>query len=276
MLGYSHSYCNFKVRENRGKVSVIAHNLFCFDFFFLLKEIRAGSRRTRDISIGGRNPTDINFAHIGNQVTFIDTIKYLQQSLGVLASTMTDEERAAVKGECKKFILNDEVLSKKFNLCSEEDQEWVLKYLSAGKGVIPHEMITSFDSLDVSPEERSFFLPHQFYSSLKETIITKEDYDLVKKFYQTVKLKNLGELNKLYNFQDIITLCEIFENRSSQLQKLFKYNPRKCNSASSFSGCVHRDKIKCLIALPTEAEHVRVFEKTLIGGLELCKHSASF
>ena len=76
-----------------------------------------------------------------------------------------------------------------------------------------------------------------------------------------MKLDNLGVLNKLYNFQDIIILCEISENRTQQLQKLFKYNLKKCNSVSSFSGCVHRDKSKCLIALPTEAEHVRVFEK---------------
>ena len=81
-----------------------------------------------------------------------------------------------------------------------------------------------------------------------------------------MKLKDMGELNKIYNFQDIIILCEIFEQRSQHLQKLFKYNPRKCNSASSFSGCVHRDKSKCLIAFPTDAEHIRVFEKTLIGG----------
>ena len=61
-------------------------------------------------------------------------------------------------------------------------------------------------------------------------------------------------------------MCEIFEQRSSHLQKLFKFNPRKCNSASSFSDCVHRDKSKCLIALPNEADHVRIFEKTLTGG----------
>ena len=76
-----------------------------------------------------------------------------------------------------------------------------------------------------------------------------------------MKLKNLGELNKLYYFQDTIILCEIFESRASQLQKLFKFNPRKCNSASSFSGFVHRDKRKCLTALITEAEHVRVLLK---------------
>ena len=95
--------------------------------------------------------------------------------------------------------------------------------------------------------------------------MTEEEYENVKKFYQTMKLKDLGELNKIYNFQDTIILSEIFEQRYMRLQKLFKYKPRKCNSASSFSGCVHKDKSKC-IALPTDAEHVRVFERTLIGG----------
>lgn len=51
------------------------------------------------------------------------------------------------------------------------------------------------------------------------------------------------------------------------LQKLFRCNPRKCNSASSFSECAQRDQSKCSIALPTGSEHVRFFEKTLIGGL---------
>ena len=58
----------------------------------------------------------------------------------------------------------------------------------------------------------------------------------------------------------------MFEQRSQIFQKMFKFNPRKCSSASSFSGCVHRDKSKCCIALPTDAEHVRAFEKTLIEG----------
>ena len=137
ILGYSRSYCNFKVRENKKTVSVIVHNLFRFDFSFFLKGIRAGSWRTRDISIGGKNATDINFACIGNQVVFIDTVKYFQQSLATLANTMTDKEKLAVNKKCKKFILRDENLSK------EEDQEWVLNYLSPGKGAIPYEVFSS-------------------------------------------------------------------------------------------------------------------------------------
>ena len=81
-----------------------------------------------------------------------------------------------------------------------------------------------------------------------------------------MKLKNLGELNRIYNFQDTIILCEIFEQRSELLQEIFTYNSRKSNSASSFFGWIHRNKSKCSIALPTDAEFIRIFEKTLIGG----------
>ena len=81
-----------------------------------------------------------------------------------------------------------------------------------------------------------------------------------------MKLKNLGELNRIYNFQDTIILCEIFEQRSELLQEIFKYNSRKCSSASSFFGWIHRNKSKCSIALPTDPEFIRIFEKTLIGG----------
>ena len=60
------------------------------------------------------------------------------------------------------------------------------------------------------------------------------------------------------------------------LNKIFKYNPRKCNSASSFSGCVHRNKSKCCIALPTDAEYARAFEKALIGGFSCVNTRLAF
>ena len=81
-----------------------------------------------------------------------------------------------------------------------------------------------------------------------------------------MNFENLGELNKIYNCQDTVILCEIFEQLSDQLQKLFIYNPRQCTSASYFSGCAQRHQSKCCIALPTDTEYVRIFEKTLIGG----------
>ena len=166
----------------------------------MLKVLRGGVWKTRDITIGGKNPTNINFANIGNKVMFIDTINYFQQSLGKLASNLTDNEKLATRTECKKFIEKDENLSKKFNSCTKEDQKWVLDYLSTGKGTMAYEMITRYDSLDISPDNGKFFLPQNFYSSLKDDIMTLEEYENVKKFYLTMKLKNLRELNQIYNF----------------------------------------------------------------------------
>ena len=33
IIEYAHSYCNYKVRENKTKINLIAHNLFRFHFF---------------------------------------------------------------------------------------------------------------------------------------------------------------------------------------------------------------------------------------------------
>ena len=121
-----------------------------------------------------------------------------------------------------------------------------------------------FESLNICPE-KEFFSHQDFYSCLKEKNISEEDYENVKKFFMILKLKTLGDFNRIYDFQDTAILCEIFEQRSSLLQKLFKYNAKKCNSASSFSFCVQRLKSKCCIALLTDAKIVRIFEKIVMG-----------
>ena len=119
-------------------------------------------------------------------------------------------------------------------------------------------------------------MPHHFYSDLKDNIISQEECKNVKKFWRIMNFENLGKVNKIYNFQDTIIPCKIFEPCSDHLQKLFKYNPRKCNSASFFSGCTQRYQSECNIALPTDAEHVRLFEKTLTGGFSCLNTRLAF
>ena len=195
---------------------------------------------TTDINIGGKNPTDINFAIVQNQVRFIDTVKYYQQSLASLASSMTDIENENLRTNCRRF------LAEKLMLLTNEEEKWVLDYLLSGKGMIPYQMITDFASLKITPQD-DFFEQKDFYSSLKEKDITTEEYENVKNFFTLLRLKTF-DMNRIYNFQDTLILCEIFEQRASLLEKLFKFNPRKCNSASSFSRNVHRNKSKCNIS----------------------------
>ena len=95
-------------------------------FFFLLKGLRSGIWRTRDITIAGKNPTDISFATIGKQIQFLDTIKYFQQSLAALASSLTDKEKGAIYKECEKYLLSDPILSKRFLLCTKDEKSGCL------------------------------------------------------------------------------------------------------------------------------------------------------
>ena len=58
---------------------------------------------------------------------------------------------------------------------------------------------------------------------------------------------------------------------------MFKFNSRKCNSASFSSGCAYRDKTKCCIALPKDAGHVKKkLEKSLIGGISCVNTRLAF
>ena len=138
-------------------------------------------------------------------------------------------------------------------------------------------MIPCPESLHNAPRKRQFFfLSHHFNSSLKDSVISDKEYEAAKKFYNLLNLDNLGKLNKLYNFQDTVILTELFEQISNRLQERFKFNPRKCNSASSFCGCVHRGISKYFIALPTNSEHTILLEKTLIGSFSCANSRIAF
>ena len=79
-------------------------------------------------------------------------------------------------------------------------------------------------------------------------------------------MRNLGDLNDLYNAQDVILLTEIIESRFQAMQNVYGLNPRKCNSASSMRGCIEREISKIILTLPTKYEHYEIFEQTVIGG----------
>ena len=129
MIGYVYEYCNLQTRENYYTIPVFAHNQFRFDFFLFLKGIRLSVWETPGIEIGGKNPTSVNFAIIRNQVRFIDTVKYFQQSLESLADSMTDVERENIRKVCRRF------LAEKLTFLTDEDEKCVFDYLSSGKGM---------------------------------------------------------------------------------------------------------------------------------------------
>ena len=89
-------------------------------------------------------------------------------------------------------------------------------------------------------------------------------------------MRNLSDISNLYNAQDVILLCGIIEKRFQLMQDKYGFNPIKCKSASSLSGCIERNISKIIIALPTNNENVELFEKTLTRGFSFVNTHLSF
>ena len=39
---------------------------------------------------------------------------------------------------------------------NEENEKWILDYLASGKGMVPYQLITDFESLNICPEKEFF------------------------------------------------------------------------------------------------------------------------
>ena len=128
VIGYAHDFCNKKIRENYNLIPVFSHNLFSLDFFFVLKGIRLCVWRTKQLNIRGTSLTNVQYANISNQVKFIDTIKYCQQSLSSLANNTSENEKIYIRNSCLRFIQINETYLRQFNFLAEIEKKrfWII------------------------------------------------------------------------------------------------------------------------------------------------------
>ena len=125
----------------------------------------------------------------GNQVQFIDTIKYYQQSLSSLVKKTSEIKKKNIRTSRLKFIERNEIYSTIFNSLPKNDKNWILDYLYGGKRVNSYGKLKTHQDRESVPEN-DFFSKTEFYSSLKNKIIDDESYKNVKKFGNCYILKN--------------------------------------------------------------------------------------
>ena len=240
-----------------------------------MKAYIASAWCSKALNIGGTNLTQANYGNISSEIRLIDSLKFYQRSLGELSSTLTAEEKIAVKKLAEKFLNEHFYFSTVWPYLSLKKKEKILEIISEGKGIIPYEIIVDMESFFIKPEN-DFWEKTEFFSELKQSAVNDEDYENSKYLYQTLKMRNLGDLNDLYNTQDIVLLTEIIESRFQAMQNTYGFNPGKCNSASSISGCIEREMSKIILALLTKYDHFEIFEETLIGGFSCVNTRLAF
>ena len=227
--------------------------------FYFIKGYRASLWGSKDLNFGGNNLTNINFGNIRNEIKFMDTLQYYQKSLGELASTLTENE--------KKICKNFSMAIFKPALLFWRDLE-IFKWCSKNKNIghncrrKRHYSIWKncyMNSLFSTPKNGTFFEKTEFFSKLKQKAVSDEDYTTSFYLYKTLKMWHLGDMNDLYNVQDVILLSVICKSRFQFMHKRYGFNPRKCNSASTLSGCIEREMSRVINALPTSNEVFRYF-----------------
>ena len=93
----------FSKRET-SEIPFIAHKFFGFDLFYFLRAYIASAWCSKELNIGGNSLTQANYGNIGGKIKLIDSLKLYQRSLGELYSTLTEEEKNAVKKLTEKFF----------------------------------------------------------------------------------------------------------------------------------------------------------------------------
>ena len=154
----------------------------------------------------------------------------MRTSLAQIASTVTSEEKERIKKLMLQFLVRHYYFGKVWQALNGDVKENILDVLSDGKGMIPSEKVIDMTSLDIKPE-KDFFDASGFYSYLKDKCIRKSDYQTAKYLWINLKMRNIKDMNDLYNVRDVILLLEITENRFAQMYQKNYFNPRKCNSA---------------------------------------------
>ena len=139
--GFSFNFCNLKLRESQLELSYLAHNMFGFDFYFILKGIRTSAWVVKKLSIGESKLANINFANISNKLKFLYTYKYFQTSLSSLAGTIDEKERNKIELLLKQFISQHDHFSIPWQSLSIFKKYKMLNILSISKWWIPYEKL---------------------------------------------------------------------------------------------------------------------------------------
>ena len=95
-----------------------------------MKTYIASAWCSKALNIGGNNLTQANFGNKSGEIRLIDSLKFCQRSLSELSSTLTDEEKIAVKKLAEKLLNEHFYFSFVWPYLSFKKKEKILEIIS--------------------------------------------------------------------------------------------------------------------------------------------------
>ena len=253
--GSAHQECNLKLRVNPEeiKIPVIFHNLRGYDSHFIMQEIGAivkeytyknkkGKEQHMNINAIPNNIEKYMAFMLGDRLTFIDSLQFMNSSLEKLVSNLP---RQSLKYTSKRF--KGEKLD-----------------LMVRKGVYPYDYMDSFDKFN-----EKLPLKEEFYSILNDEHISDEEYKHAQNVWNIFNLKTMGEYHDLYLQSDILLLADVFtfENFRKTCLQYYKLDPCHYFTSPGLSWDAMLKMTDIKLELMTDIDMFQFIEKGLRGGI---------
>lgn len=206
--GAAHRKCNLNFRLSN-KIPIVFHNLKGYDGKFILQELgRISDKIKKTINVIPNNE-EIYMAFMIDNLRFIDSYQFLNDSLSALAPN-----------------LKDHPYTEKY--CKENNMDYKLM---KEKGIYPYEYMHSFSRF----KEDKLPSKGDFYSSLNDSSITDDEYKRANKVFN-LYCNNLGDYHDLYLKTEVLLLSDIFENYRNECFKNYNLDPTHYYSSPDWLG----------------------------------------
>lgn len=192
--GAAHKGCNINSKDARF-IPIVFHNLTGYDSHLIVKELATAPNFKERVQLLAENKERyIAFTKFikGSNINFrfIDLFRFMPSSLVKLAPYL------------EKYDITRSVFEKDDQYTHDQIK------LLLGKGVFPHDHVSSFDKL----KQETLPFKADFYSKLYESEINDVEYEHAKNVWSAMKIKTLGEYSDVYLKTDVLLLTDIFEN----------------------------------------------------------------
>ena len=131
-----------------------------------MKAYIASTQCSKALNIGVTDLTQANYGNISGKIRLIDSLGFYQKSLGELSSTLTIEDKIAVKKLTEKILKEHLYFSTVWPFLSFKKKQKILEIMSEGKRIISHEIIVDMESFFIKAEN-DFWKKSEFFSELK-------------------------------------------------------------------------------------------------------------
>lgn len=257
--GPAHGACNLKFKDTR-TIPVLMHNLSRYDAHLFIKQLAVAMSGNVTIIpqnseeyisftkiVDGSIPTFLNHRE-RIQLRFIDSFRFMAQSLANLASWIPENGKKLLYEEYGKMYSQEQIT------------------MLERKGVFPYDYVDSLERLN----ETSLPPKAKFRNDLTDEDIEDEDYEFACSVWDQFGIKSLGEYSELYMKTDVLLLAVVFENFRSTCHKIYKLDPAHYYTSPGLSFDAMLMYTRVNIELMTDIEMLMFAEGGIRGGLTQC------